>query len=694
MSGAVVDKADAAPSATALSHWRIATDDEGIAWLHLDKHGAAQNTLSREVITELGTALEQIGRDRPAGLVIASDKPGNFIIGADINEFTTLTDRATTLELIQQAHRVFNRLADLPMPTVAMIDGYCLGGGTELSLACRYRVAADNDRTRLGLPEVMLGIHPGFGGTARLIEIIGAPAGMDLMLTGRSIRPRQARSLGLVDMAVPERHLERAARRMVQKKPAPRRPQWWIKALNSTLARPLLARVMRKKVAARARREHYPAPYALIDLWQQHGGDKATMLSEEAQSVARLISGSTAQNLVRVFFLQENLKALGKTAEDGEKFAHVHVIGAGVMGGDIAAWCALQGLSVTIQDQAPEALARVVKRTHQLLSKRLREPRKITAAMDRFQPDLRGDGIRHADVVIEAIFENAEAKQQLFKVVEPQLKPDALLATNTSSIPLEDLASSLKNPSRLVGLHFFNPVAKMQLVEIVNGADTSADVAARAAAFTLQISRLPVPVKSAPGFLVNRILMPYLLEAVELLHDNVPAIAIDEAATEFGMPMGPIELADTVGLDICAHVAENLTASFGGNVPAELKAKVDAGKLGKKTGAGFYQWKNGKPEKLKKSEGEEAHAVPADLTDRMVLRFVNEAVACLREEIVSDADLLDAGVIFGTGFAPFRGGPMHYINSEGAARLRTRLESLADRYGERFTPDAGWQQLE
>ncbi len=691
MSGAAADPADVAPSATTLTHWRIATDDEGIAWLHFDKHGAAQNTLSRDVITELGTALEEIDGHRPTGLVIVSDKPGNFIVGADINEFTTLTDEATALDLIQQAHRVFNRLADLPMPTVAMIDGYCLGGGTELSLACRYRVAADNDRTRLGLPEVMLGIHPGFGGTARLIETIGAPAGMDLMLTGRSVRPRQARSRGLVDMAVPERHLQRAARRMVHKKPAPRQPQWWIKALNSAPARPLLAHVMRKKVAARARREHYPAPYALIDLWQQHGGDKVRMLSEEAQSVARLISGSTAQNLVRVFFLQEKLKALGKTAEDGEKFAHVHVIGAGVMGGDIAAWCALQGLSVTIQDQAPEALARVVKRTHQLFSKRLREPRKITAAMDRFQPDLRGDGVRRADVVIEAIFESAEAKQQLFKVVEPQLKPDALLATNTSSIPLEDLASSLNNPSRLVGLHFFNPVAKMQLVEIVNGADTSADVAARAAAFTRQISRLPVPVKSAPGFLVNRILMPYLLEAVELLHENVPAIVIDKAATEFGMPMGPIELADTVGLDICAHVAENLTASFGGTVPAELKAKVDAGKLGKKTGAGFYQWKNNKPEKPK---AENANPVPADLTDRMVLRFVNEAVACLREEIVSDAELLDAGVIFGTGFAPFRGGPMHYLNSEGTAHLRTRLESLADRHGERFTPDAGWQELE
>ncbi|MDH3465742.1 MAG: 3-hydroxyacyl-CoA dehydrogenase NAD-binding domain-containing protein, partial [Gammaproteobacteria bacterium] len=377
--------------------------------------------------------------------------------------------------------------------------------------------------------------------------------------------------------------------------------------------------------------------------------------------------------------------------DNDENFAHVHVIGAGVMGGDIAAWCALQGLSVTVQDQAPDALARVVKRTYQLFSKRLREPRKITAAMDRFQPDQRGDGVKWADVVIEAIFENAEAKQQLFKVVEPQLKPNALLATNTSSIPLEDLASSLKNPSRLVGLHFFNPVAKMQLVEIVNGAKTSADVAARAAAFTRQISRLPVPVKSAPGFLVNRILMPYLLEAVELLHEKVPVIAIDKAATDFGMPMGPIELADTVGLDICAHVAENLTASFGGNVPAELKTMVDAGKLGKKTGAGFYQWKNGKPEKPKIQDGD---VVPADMTDRMVLRFINEAVACLREKIVSNADLLDAGVIFGTGFAPFRGGPMHYLHSEGAAHLRTRLESLADRHGERFTPDAGWQKLE
>ncbi len=411
------------------------------------------------------------------------------------------------------------------------------------------------------------------------------------------------------------------------------------------------------------------------------------MLAQEAHSVAELVTGSTAQNLIRVFFLQEKMKGLGKDSDF--RAAHVHVVGAGVMGGDIAAWCALRGLQVTLQDQAPERLAPALKRAHALFSKRLREPRLVRAAMDRLMPDIQGLGVAKADVIVEAIFENAEAKRELYRGLEPRMKPEAVLATNTSSIPLEELEQALARPARLVGLHFFNPVAKMQLVEIVHGRDTDSAVVAQATRFARQIDRLPLPVKSSPGFLVNRILMPYLLEAVLLESEGVPAEVIDHAAVAFGMPMGPIELADTVGLDICLSVAEILSRSLDTTVPPRLRSLVEAGRLGRKSGEGFYTYKKGKPQKARLKHDE----MPADLSDRLVLSMLNEAVACLREGVVENEDLLDGGIIFGTGFAPFRGGPIHYLRSEGAARLRARLEALAHAHGERFAPDEGWDSL-
>ncbi|HEB99040.1 MAG TPA: 3-hydroxyacyl-CoA dehydrogenase, partial [Thiotrichales bacterium] len=367
----------------------------------------------------------------------------------------------------------------------------------------------------------------------------------------------------------------------------------------------------------------------------------------------------------------------------------VHVVGAGVMGGDIAAWCALRGLKVTLQDQSPERIAPAMDRARKLFQKKLRDRRRVTAAMDRLVPDHRGRFVGQADLVIEAIFEDQEAKQVLFRDLEPRLKPDVLLASNTSSIPLERLAEALERPERLVGLHFFNPVARMQLVEIVRGEASSPEALQRAADFTRHIDRLPLPVASSPGFLVNRVLMPYLLEAVELVEEGVPPAAVDRAALDFGMPMGPIELADTVGLDICLHVARILGEALGLAVPARLQSLVDAGHLGRKSGQGFYRWSKGKP--VKPSARREA---PADAADRMILRLLNEAVACLREGVVEDADLLDAGMIFGTGFAPFRGGPMHYALRQGIDDMRCRLDDLTARHGSRFTPDPGWETLE
>lgn len=675
-----------------LQHWRLDRDAENIAWLILDKQNSSQNSLSASVLEEFAQLLQQLRKSQPKGAVLWSGKQSGFIAGADIKEFGDINSQSQALDMVQNANRIINQWESLAFPTVAAIDGVALGGGFELALASKYIIATDNEATRLGLPEVLLGIHPGFGGTVRAIERAGPDKGLDLILSGRKLRSRQALKMGLVDRVVASRHLRRAAVRLIQQQP-PRKPQpKWNTLINSDLGRRSLAKIVRAKVSKKANPDHYPAPYRVIDLWQNFGNDRSRMMDEESRSISKLITSETSRNLVRVFFLQEELKALGKT-DGSEQFnpQHVHVIGAGVMGGDIAAWCALRGLTVTVQDHNPQALARVVKRANELFKRKLREPRKVQLALDRLVPDLSGLGIRQADVIIEAIFEDLEAKQTLFKNVENNAREDAVLATNTSSIPLEQIADSLKQPQRLVGLHFFNPVAKMQLVEIVNSKITQNNTADRALAFTRQIGKLPVPVKSSPGFLVNRVLMPYLMEAVELYNHGVPGVVIDSKATDFGMPMGPVELADVVGLDICKHVATNLSQALGGEIPEILLKKVEQRQLGKKSGQGFYKWdKQGKPEK---PEVEHDYKPPSDMTDRMVLRYINEAVACLREGVVDNENWLDGAMIFGTGFAPFRGGPMHYVRKRGAAVIKTRLNALANEYGERFKPDPYWDNL-
>ncbi|MCH8263563.1 MAG: enoyl-CoA hydratase/isomerase family protein, partial [Proteobacteria bacterium] len=578
-------------------NWHLETDEDDVVWLHFDKAESSTNVFSADVFAEFFEILDQLSGINPKGVIILSDKESGFIAGANIEEFTQLESEEQALELIRVGQSAFDKLEALPFPTLSLINGFCLGGGLEMSLACDYRIALDEPKTRLGLPEVLLGIHPGWGGTMRLPRLIGAPAAMDLMLSGRTVSARAAKKMGIVDRIAPQRHLKRAAKVLILKRPAISTSGKIRAIANTSVIRPLLAKYLRKQVAKRAPEKHYPAPYALIDLWEKYGGDEKTMLKEEAISVAQLVSGATAQNLVRVFLLQERLKSLGKGVDFQPK--HVHVIGAGIMGGDIAAWCALKGLTVTLQDREPKFIAPAVKRAHALFKKRLKAPHLVQAAKDRLIPDQQGSGVKSADVVIEAIIENKEAKQELFSQIESLLKPDTILATNTSSIPLDELSETLQQPDRLVGIHFFNPVAKMQLVEIVEGENTSQENKNKAAKFCRCIDRLPLPVKSSPGFLVNRILMPYLMEAVKLLEEGVPAQVIDRAATDFGMPMGPILLADTVGLDICLSVAEILGEALGLNVPEALRKKVKAGKLGVKSGQGFYQYKKGKQMKTK-----------------------------------------------------------------------------------------------
>lgn len=675
-------------------HWRLERDGEDIAWLYFDKADAGTNVLNRETLDEFAECLKETISAPTKGLVILSGKDKGFIAGADIESFTRLSDAGEAEELIGYAHSVFNRLEALPFPTVAAIHGFCLGGGTELALACKYRLASDEAETKLGLPEIKLGIHPGFGGTVRCIARAGVMQAMNLMLTGRTLSARAARKLGLADAIAPRRQLKRAARALILERPPLRRAPLYARLLELGPVRPLFARLLRKQVAKQARREHYPAPYALIDLWQKYADKPRVMLREEARSCAELLMTDTARNLIRVFFLRKRLKDFAKPGEDETPFRarHVHVIGGGVMGGDIAIWCALNGMYATVQDPRSEALAAVAKRAHGLFTKKLKDPRLVQAAMDRLIPDPKAHGLRRADVVIEAIVENLEAKQGLFRDIEARLKPEAVLATNTSSLPLQQLGEALDDPSRLVGLHFFNPVAKMPLVEVVGHEGTAPAMTRRALQFANAIGRLPLPVKSSPGFLVNRILMPYLVEAVLLEQEGVPAREIDKAALTFGMPMGPILLADTVGLDICLSVARILSAELGLQVPERLRTLVESGKLGRKSGSGFYSYKDGKPQYARNTKGAGARN-PDDLGERLVMSMLNEAVACLREEVVADGDLLDAGVVFGTGFAPFRGGPMRHINTSHTADYLAVLNKLEQRHGARFTPDAGWNRL-
>jgi 3-hydroxyacyl-CoA dehydrogenase/enoyl-CoA hydratase/3-hydroxybutyryl-CoA epimerase len=633
-----------------MQHWTISRDADGFATLAFDKAGAAVNTLSAAVLAELNEALDTLDREPPKGLVIRSGKAGGFIAGADVDELGDVKDEAGAIAIVKRGWDAFERLANVKYPTLALIRGFCLGGGLELALACRYRVVVDEPGTRLGLPEVMLGIVPGWGGIKRLPRLIGAPAALDLLLTGKTIDARRAKKLGIADECVPVRIMENTVRGVLRALPRPRHLDLPLSLTLHPLARRFIAAQAEKQVAKRARREHYPAPYAILELWVKYDGDALAAPPSDPASIPSLLATPTAANLIRVFRLQERLKSLGKEGEF--KAAHVHVVGAGTMGGDIAAWCALRGLRVTLQDQNAERLVPAMQRAGKLFADRLRDPRRARDANDRLIPDVAGDGIARADVIIEAIFENVEAKRSLFASLETKAKPDAILATNTSSIPLEEIAGALNDPTRLIGLHFFNPVAKMMLVEIVIGRQTREVLVPLAAAFVRQIDKLPLPVRSAPGFLVNRILAPYLMAAFRAVDDGIAPEVIDEAALLFGMPMGPIELADTVGLDICMEVGKMLGG--GTAPPRRLTELVAAGNLGRKTGRGFYLWVEGKPQK------NAAGDVPAGLSERLVGPLVAEAKAALAEHIVADADLVDAGAIFGTGFAPFRGGPLHY----------------------------------
>ena len=666
--------------------WRLRRDEHGVAWLLLDCAERSANVISGAVLEQLDEMLGRLEAEPPNGLVIRSAKPHGFAVGADIEEFRGAASAGEVEAPLRRAHAVVDRLEAFGPPTVAVVHGPCLGAGLEIALACDARIAVGD--AMLGFPEVMLGLHPGLGGTFRSTSLIDPAEAMTLMLTGKSAHANKASKLGLVDVATDERHVAAAVRGALTGELKRDRGGLKASALGTGPGRRFAAGRMRSKTAEKARPEHYPAPFALIDLWEKHGGDRKAMQEAEIGSFARLMVGETAQNLIRVFFLRERLRNFGK--EDAA-LSHIHVIGAGEMGGDIAGWCALKGLRVTVADLDPKAMAKAVARASKMFEDQLHSGAERRDARDRLIADFAGDGLRQADIVIEAIAEKVEAKRKLYADIEPRMNPGAVLASNTSSIPFDDLREGLERPGRLCGLHFFNPVARMQLIEVVSHDAADEDALRIARAFCGRVGKLPAPVRSAPGFLVNRILTPYVLEALVMLDEGARPETLDRAAEEFGMAMGPIAVADQVGLDIAMDVADKLRAALGGDLPeppAWARGKIKAGKLGKKTGEGLYVWEGRKPRKDKN-----APAPDAAMTDRLILPMVNASAACLREGVVDDPDVLDASMIFAAGFAPFRGGPAHYARTRGIGAVREALEDLARKHGDRFAPDPGLDGL-
>ncbi|MFQ5982363.1 MAG: 3-hydroxyacyl-CoA dehydrogenase NAD-binding domain-containing protein, partial [Woeseiaceae bacterium] len=518
-------------------NWRIETDGDGIVWLCIDKADSSANVLSEPVLKELAEIIAPYETNPPRGLVIYSGKRSGFVMGADINEFTRIESPEQAYELVRLGQQVLDRLEALRCPTVAAIDGFALGGGLELAMACDYRLALQSKKPILGLPEVQLGIHPGFGGTVRAVRIMGVRAAMPLMLTGKPITASKAIRQGLTDQIAAPDNWRQAAKELI----ASRKPRACAtlldRLLNLAPVRPFVARMLLKQVRSRARKEHYPAPYAIVDLWARFGASPKTGYKAEARSIAELMNGQTSRNLVRVFFLQNKLKSQGE--KSAQKISRVHVIGAGVMGGDIAAWCALRGMNVTLQDRGKEFIDPAIARANKLFEKKIRDSDDRAATNARLNSDVDGLGIADADLIIEAIFEDLEVKQALYNSTEPAMKPGAILATNTSSIRLEDLRTVLQQPE-----HFFNPVAMRPLVEVIKCRDTAQEVLNVGFSFIKAIGKFPLGCLSSPGFVVNRVLAPYMAEAMQLAESGVPLAEIDRTAEDFGMPMGPVELVD------------------------------------------------------------------------------------------------------------------------------------------------------
>jgi 3-hydroxyacyl-CoA dehydrogenase/enoyl-CoA hydratase/3-hydroxybutyryl-CoA epimerase len=691
-------------------HLEIGADR--IGRLTFDHPERKVNVFTREVLAEL----EQLLRDLPhhglAALILASGKRDTFIAGADVDEIAEVTDPTLAAEGSRYGHRLFAAWEALPFPTIAAIRGTCVGGGTELALASTYLVVSDRPEVRIGLPEVRLGIVPGWGGCVRLPRRIGIAASLDLILTGKLVRGKKALELGLADALLPDVGFLAAVERFARERAgaaAGRRGSADLRELlleRNPVGRLVLFDQARKQALAKTG-GHYPAPLRAIEVVRTAIADGPRAgFDAEARAIGELATGPVSKSLVHLFRLMEAAKR-GPEGVEPLPVTAVGVLGAGVMGGGIAQLVASQAdLPVRFKDLAPQALASGMGHAAALFEKDVRRRRLARVQARRrlalIRPTLDDSGFARTDLVIEAVVEKLEVKQRVFAQLASLAPPGAVLASNTSSLSIDEIARDTPDPGRVVGMHFFNPVDKMPLVEVIRGPRTRPEAVATVAAFARRLGKTPVVVADAPGFLVNRLLTFYMTEAIWLLREGHPIEAIDEAMTTWGMPMGPLALADEVGLDVATKVAHILAAAFGQRLelPPGLDTLVEKGRLGSKNGSGLYRYQGRRRQEpdveVYRLLGISPHrrgSDPSKLVDRMVLPMINEAARCLDERVVASPGELDLAMIMGTGFPPFRGGLCRWVDTIGAAAIVATMERLASSVGRRFAPDAAFLRV-
>ena len=685
--------------------------DEQICILTFDRPNSSANVFDRETLHELDDHLDFIADSTELkGVVLTSAKNSIFIAGADLHALAgaSADDLASLIELGQS---VFSRVAALNIPTAAAIHGACVGGGFELCLACDSRVASPDRATKIGLPETQLGILPAWGGSTRLPRLIGLPRALDVILGGKTLAAKQALKYGMVDDLVPrERLVEFACRKILTQRSELRRRRHGFKhwATNNRLFAMALSLRIESRLLKKTR-GHYPAVFKALEVVTRGlSRPPAESLALEREAMLELARTEECHNLIRIFFMQERARKrsyiLGPTPAVAKPVDRTAVIGAGVMGAGIAQWLSSRGLPVILRDvnaeQVAKGMAGVAQLYHEGVKRHLVTKLEARAGLDRIFPSPAEAPLRNVDLIIEAAVEKMDLKKKIFQELGELAGPNTVLATNTSALSVSQIAASTKSPERVVGIHFFNPVHRMQLVEVVVARQASSGTVQRAVRFVQQIGKLPVVVKDSPGFLVNRILMPYLIEAGHLFEAGASVEDIDEAMLDFGMPMGPLRLLDEVGVDVAHHVAGELEVKFSDRMqtPRVLAQMLKAGLLGRKSERGFYLYNSKTPEVNSGlslfQEKDWARNFPREeLQKRMALLMVNEAARCLEEELVTEPSDVDFAMIMGTGFAPFRGGPLRHADSRGVQKVVEEMKRLVDSGGAYFAPCALLQSI-
>ncbi len=686
------------PEASDAPSIRREIDGDQICILTFDRPDSSANIFDRATLAELDRHLDFLSAaDGLKGLVLVSAKKSIFIAGADLLSIFAETRPEALRELIELGQHVFNRIAALPCPTVAAIHGAALGGGCEIALACDWRIASTDAVTRIGLPETQLGLLPAWGGSTRLPRLIGLPKALEIILAGKALAPKPALKCGMVDSLVPREYLLPTALKKIREG-KPHRARRFL--TNNALVASVIAARLKAQLQKKTR-GHYPAvTKALAVVTQGISRSVSASLQLEVEGVEELGKTESTRNLLRLFLLQERAKKLkaGPVAVSSAA-ENCAVIGAGVMGAGIAQWLSAKKLSVILRDVSADQIARGLSNISKLYAEGTKRHTftavEARAGLDRIHPAAAEVPLRNVDFIIEAAVEAMAPKKEIFRTLDALAGEQTILATNTSALSVAEIAAATVHPERVVGIHFFNPVHRMQLVEVVRAPQTSPAAVQRAIQFVQQIGKLPLLVNDSPGFLVNRILIPYLIEAGLLFESGARARDLDEAMLDFGMPMGPLRLLDEVGLDVAHHICGTLAEKFHGRfpVPSLLEKMVQAKMLGRKGGRGFYVHARGKKSPTLNAEteafrtGDSAHALTREqLQVRMVLLMINEAARCLEEKVVASADDVDFGMVMGTGFAPFRGGPLRHADAVGAAQIVVVMRHWVDTGAAWFQP--------